>query len=344
MIQEASDIQSSSNSSSLNGSASLSSTSETAPLEVTQAPPTSSPASHSAIKQRKTGAMMMHHEASQSPSKDRPPTPPKQYMSPRPTVRKAGPTPLSRKRSTNRQSPPPSSTESDDENSNIVPRAASAAAPSSTSSAQQHLHKKAKVPLINAVKMVRFHSRVRVRRVPTLSETPESVLKDVYYSPDELSLMREELRQKLKRHIASQLPPETEEEDGMVDKECADKEEDNTSVPIIIPTNVDHDLDYDETGLFYVRGLEIELPRSRNHRKLWKLVARKHVMKAQYVQHVQHGCILYPEVMAQTYRRLSKRSVDWSLVAGVQDEAIAKQIYAETDDAIDENKVGDWYG
>jgi hypothetical protein len=92
------------------------------------------------------------------------------------------------------------------------------------------------------------------------------------------------------------------------------------------------DPDYDdEHGHYYLRGLETELPQeAKVHRRLLKLIARKEVMKSQYLQHAQHGSLLYPQVLAQAYQQKSQQSVELAIAAGRQDQAVANRIYDES--------------
>ena len=90
------------------------------------------------------------------------------------------------------------------------------------------------------------------------------------------------------------------------------------------------DADYDTAdGSFLLRGLEAELPNVKCNRKLLKLIARKEVMKVQYLQHAKQGSLWNVDALARAYSIKSQQSVDLAIAAAAQDEVEAQRCYQQ---------------
>jgi hypothetical protein len=155
-------------------------------------------------------------------------------------------------------------------------------------------------------KSVDFNNRVKVRRIPLLKDTPRSIIQDVYFSRDELTVIRADVRRKLVRHFNQQ--------QGWGD-----------AMDAVEAAVASGDVDYDSNGVFYLRGLESELPCSKTDRKLLRQHARSQVMKSQFMHQVM-GAANDADALAMTYAKRSQMSVDLAILAAVQDEMEARQI------------------
>jgi len=182
---------------------------------------------------------------------------------------------------------------------------------------QEHHHNNKKTKKASTTKTVGFHSRVRVRKIPLLDDMPDDVYDATYFTKEELFASRLDLRTQLLRHLQRL---EEEDDDGD-SSSCSDSDHH------VDTHNDDDDPDYDNNdrgGVFYIRGLESELPTVKNDRRLVRLMARNTVLKLQCLQRSSAS-------IAQAYHQSSLPAVDLAVQMAAQDEQQARGIYKEED-------------
>jgi hypothetical protein len=146
-------------------------------------------------------------------------------------------------------------------------------------------------------KSVDFHRRVRIRKIPMIDEMPESMLQELFYSRSELLQVRTALREKIQHY--------TDHTDIVEDEED----------------------EYDDGGVFCLRGLEGELPEARMRRRLLKAIARKTVIVEQQTQRTEgyHD----PMALSLMYQKESFPAVEAAVLIAAKDEFEARMIQNE---------------
>jgi hypothetical protein len=154
-------------------------------------------------------------------------------------------------------------------------------------------HQKQKTTTKNKKNLsVQFKAKVRVRKITMLKEMPMELINDLYFSQDELAMLRLQLRNDLKSYIKDQR--------RRMKQQQQQKNNDN--------------VDGDDDNEFQMRGLEGELD---SERKLTKLLAKKEVMKLQYLQHKVGQYDL--EMIAEAYNQKALPAIKVALELAAQD-------------------------
>lgn len=146
-------------------------------------------------------------------------------------------------------------------------------------------------------KSVTFHRRVRIRKIPTLHSMSDSMMQAMFYSREELGRARAALWEKLQHY--------TDHTDIVEDEED----------------------EYDDGGVFCLRGLENELPEGRMRRRLWKAIARKTVFLEQETQRAEGYDD--PTTISLMYQKECLLAVGAAVMVAAGDEFEARMIQNE---------------